>query len=225
MNHRLNSISHVMPMQRCENGEDVKDLADIDLLAIVLGTGTKGFDVIDMATYLLKHFGGLRGIATSGLRELSSVKGIGLKKAIKIKTSFEIGRRAITSEKIINHIGSPEAVWKLLLPETAGLEKEQFYVVMVNNKNHLLKKSLISVGTISQTIVHPREVFRDAIREGATSIIIAHNHPSGSVIPSDEDIMVTERLIETGKILGIPVVDHVIVADSKFCSMKERGYL
>ena len=225
MNHRLNSISHVMPMQRCENGEDVKDLADIDLLAIVLGTGTKGFDVIDMATYLLKHFGGLRGIATSGLRELSSVKGIGLKKAIKIKTSFEIGRRAIMSEKIINHIGSPEAVWKLLLPETAGLEKEQFYVVMVNNKNHLLKKSLISVGTISQTIVHPREVFRDAIREGATSIIIAHNHPSGSVIPSDEDIMVTERLIETGKILGIPVVDHVIVADSKFCSMKERGYL
>lgn len=225
MNHRLNSISHVMPMQRCENGEDVKDLADVDLLAIVLGTGTKGFDVIDMATYLLKHFGGLRGIATSGLRELSSVKGIGLKKAIKIKTSFEIGRRAITSEKIINHIGSPEAVWKLLLPETAGLEKEQFYVVMVNNKNHLLKKSLISVGTISQTIVHPREVFRDAIREGATSIIIAHNHPSGSVIPSDEDIMVTERLIETGKILGIPVVDHVIVADSKFCSMKERGYL
>ncbi len=225
MNHRLNSISQVMPMQRCEKGEDVKDLADIDLLAIVLGTGTKGFDVIDMATYLLKHFGGLRGIATSGLRELSSVKGIGLKKAIKIKTSFEIGRRAIMSEKIINHIGSPEAVWKLLLPETAGLEKEQFYVVMVNNKNHLLKKSLISVGTISQTIVHPREVFRDAIREGATSIIIAHNHPSGSVIPSDEDIMVTERLIETGKILGIPVVDHVIVADSKFCSMKERGYL
>jgi len=224
MNLKIKNFVHLTPLQRCENGEDLSNLSDLDLLTIIIGTGIKGFDVIDLASKLLKEFGGLNGVASSGVRELALIKGIGFKKAIRIKTSFELGKRTITFQRKIKNISSPEAVWKLLLPETVGLEKEQFYVVMINNKNHLLKKSLISIGTISQTIVHPREVFRDAIREGAASIIIAHNHPSGSVTPSQEDILVTERLIETGKILGIFVIDHVIIANSKYCSMKEQGY-
>ena len=174
---------------------------------------------------LLKDFGGLSGLAHSGLREISSIKGIGIKKAIRMHAAFEIGRRVITDRTGISHVDSPEAVWKLLLPEMAGLIKEEFRVMVLNNKNLLLKKSIISIGTVSEAIVHPREVFIDAIREGGSSIIVAHNHPSGVLTPSKEDILTTERIIEAGRIIGIPLLDHVIITNSSYLSMKEGGYL
>jgi DNA repair protein RadC len=125
----------------------------------------------------------------------------------------------------MNQLSTPLAVWELLLPETAGLQKEEFRVLVINNKNMLIKKSVVSIGTITEAIVHPREVFRDAIREGGSGIIVTHNHPSGNPSPSKQDIETTMRLIEAGKIVGIPLVDHIILTDSTFYSMKENGYI
>ncbi|MFC1671036.1 DNA repair protein RadC [Spirochaetota bacterium] len=225
MNLTLKKNSHMLPVQKCISGEDVKNLSDLEILAIIIGTGIKNNDVIDIASSVLKEFGGLSGLTNSGLREMGKNKGIGLRKAIRIHAAFEIGRRVITDRNLIEHVDSPEAVWKLLLPEMAGLQKEEFRVIVLNNKNHLLKKSVISIGTVSEAIVHPREVFIDAIREGGSSIIVAHNHPSGVLTPSKEDLITTERIGEAGKIIGIPLLDHVIVTNSSYLSMKEGGYL
>ncbi len=214
-----------LPVQKCIEGESVKNLSDTELLAIIIGTGTKEKDVIDLSSGIIKINGGLAAISRCGLRELSAEKGIGLKKAVKIQAAFELGRRAITGTHYINQLNTPLAVWELLLPETAGLQKEEFRVLVINNKNRLIKKSIVSIGTITEAIVHPREVFRDAIREGGSGIIVTHNHPSGNLSPSRQDIETTKRLIEAGKIVGIPLVDHIILTDSSYYSMKENGYI
>lgn len=215
----------LMPVQRCMNGEDVNNLPDHELLAIVLGTGTKYSDVFELSSVMLREFGGLAGLVTSGIREIARNKGIGLKKAIRIHAAFEMGRRVITAPVLRSSVNSPRMVWNLLLPDMAGSQKEEFWVLVLNNKNHLLKKSIISMGTVSEAIVHPREVFRDAIREGGSAIIIAHNHPSGSTEPSKEDIETSKRIAESGRIIGIPLLDHVIISDSSYLSLKEGGYL
>jgi len=214
-----------LPVQRCIEGDSVHDLSDIELLAVILGTGTKESDVLELSASLIKRSGGLTGVSRNGIREIASEKGIGLKKAVKIHAAFEIGRRVITERPDLKQINTPLAVWELLLPETAGLQKEEFRVLVINNKNMLIKKSVISIGTITEAIVHPREVFRDAIREGGSGIIVTHNHPSGVLSPSRQDIETTKRLIEAGKIVGIPVVDHIILTDTSFYSMKENGYI
>ncbi len=215
----------ILPVQKCLGGEDVKKLSDIELLAIVLNTGFKNNSVLGLSTCVLSEFGGLHGLFRSGIRELSMVKGIGLKKAIRIHAALEMGRRIISSREHPARIDSPRLVWELLLGEMAGLCREEFRVLILNNKNHLLKKCLVSVGTISESIVHPREVFRDAIREGGSGIIIAHNHPSGVASPSREDIQTTARIAECGKIIGIPLMDHVIITDTSYLSMREEGYV
>ena len=214
-----------LPVQRCIEGESVRELSDIELFAVILGTGTRGSDVLELSALLLKKSGGLSALARQGIREMASEKGIGLKKAVKIQAAFEIGRRVITERPDLKQISTPLAVWELLLPETAGLQKEEFRVLVINNKNMLIKKSIISIGTITEALVHPREVFRDAIREGGSGIIVTHNHPSGILTPSRQDIETTKRLIEAGKIVGIPVVDHIILTNSSYYSMKENGYI
>lgn len=214
-----------LPVQKCIDGESVKELSDIELLAVILGTGIKEKDVIELSASIIKKTGGLTAISRCGLREIAAEKGIGLKKAVKIQAAFELGRRAITGAPYMGQISTPLAVWELLLPETAGLQKEEFRVLVINNKNMLIKKSVVSIGTITEAIVHPREVFRDAIKEGGSGIIVTHNHPSGNPAPSRQDIETTKRLIEAGKIVGIPLVDHIILTDSSFYSMKENGYI
>ncbi len=214
-----------LPVQRCIEGESVKDLSDIELLAVILGTGTSGRDVLELSASIIKKTGGLNAVSRCGLREIASEKGIGLKKAVKIQAAFELGRRAISCAPYMTQISTPLAVWELLLPETAGLQKEEFRVLVINNKNMLIKKSIVSVGTITEAIVHPREVFRDAIKEAGSGIIVTHNHPSGNPSPSRQDIETTRRLVEAGKIVGIPLVDHIILTDSSFYSMKENGYI
>ena len=214
-----------LPIQKCIGGTSLQDLSDIELIAIIMGTGTKDSDVLDLSSKLIKNMGGLSAISRAGLREISSEKGIGLKKAVKIQAAFEIGRRAITDTTNIKIISSPDAAWNLLLPEIAGLQKEEFRVLVLNNKNMLLKKIIVSVGTITESIVHPREVFRDAIRESGSGIIVTHNHPSGNTTPSKQDIDTTLRLIEVGKIIGIPLLDHIIMTNLSYYSMKEHGYI
>ena len=224
MSSRINE-GYRLPVQRCIEGESVADLSDIELLAVILGTGTRERDVLELSASIIKKSGGLTAISRSGLREIASEKGIGLKKAVKIQAAFELGRRTLASIPLKKHLNTPLSVWELLLPETVGSQKEEFRVLVINNKNMLIKKSVISIGTITEAIVHPREVFRDAIREGGSGIIIAHNHPSGNPSPSRHDIETTRRLIEAGKIVGIPLIDHIIVADTSFYSMKENGYI
>jgi DNA repair protein RadC len=212
-----------LPLQRCIKGEDIRNLSDSDLLALILGTGTKSQDVIQLSSGILQNSGGLQGLRDSGLRELSVHSGVGLKKAVRISAALELGRRAFTVSEDLQRVDSPEAVWRLLLPEIAGFQREKFMVLVVNNKNMVLKKSLISIGTVSESIVHPREVFRDAIREGGSAIIISHNHPSGILTPSREDLITTERLVKAGRIIGIPLLDHIIVSGRSYYSMKESG--
>jgi len=214
-----------MPVQKCIAGEDISNLSDVELLAVIIGTGGKNSDVMELSSALIKKHNGLRGIRNAGIREIAVNCGIGLKKAVKIKTAFELGKRVLGSIDANYILCSPEAVWRYLLPEVAGLNREQFRVLVMNNKNILIKKSVVSIGTISEAIVHPREVFKEAIRESGSSIIVAHNHPSGEVNPSREDISTTKRLSEAGKLIGIPLLDHVIVCDSAYYSMKENGYI
>ncbi len=223
MRKEMKTVNSYLPLQRCIKGEDIRNISDPDLLAIIIGTGTKDRDVIQLSSGILKSSGGLQGLRDSGLRELSGHAGIGLKKAVRISAALELGRRAFTAAEDLQRVNSPEAVWRLLLPEMTGFGREKFIVLVVNNKNMVLKKSLISIGTVSESIVHPREVFRDAIREGGSAIIISHNHPSGILTPSREDIAATERLVEAGRIIGIPLLDHIIVSDRSYYSMKESG--
>lgn len=214
-----------MPVQRCIEGESVTDLSDIELLAVILGTGTKERDVIELSASILKKTGGLTAISRSGLREIAAEKGIGLKKAVKIQAAFELGKRTISAPPQRKHLSTPLDVYDLLLPETAGLQIEEFRVLVVNNKNMLIKKRVISIGTITEALVHPREVFRDAIRESGSGIIVTHNHPSGNSSPSKQDIETTKRLSDAGTIVGIPLIDHIILTDSDYYSMKENGYI
>jgi len=214
-----------LPVQKCIDGASVRDLSDTELLAVIVGTGIKDIDVLELSAKMIKNMGGLSAVSKAGLRELASEKGLGLKKAVKIQAAFEIGRRVITDITDLKHISSPDAVWNLILPEIACLQKEEFRVLVVNNKNMLLKKIIVSVGTITEAIVHPREVFRDAIKEAGSGIIVTHNHPSGNAQPSKQDIETTKRLVEAGKIVGIPLLDHIILTNSSYYSMKENGYM
>ncbi len=218
-------VDFKLPVQKCIDGESVRDLSDIELLAVIVGTGIKDIDVLELSSAIIKNMGGLSAVSRAGLREIAMEKGLGLKTAVKIQAAFEIGRRVITDITDLKHISSPGAVWNLLLPEIACLQKEEFRVLVVNNKNMLLKKTVVSVGTITEAIVHPREVFRDAIKEAGSGIIVTHNHPSGNASPSKQDIDTTKRLVEAGKIVGIPLLDHIILTNLSYYSMKENGYM
>lgn len=218
-------MRHHLPIQKCIAGGSVQDLSDPELLAIILGTGTRTVDVLELASFMVKQFGGLQGIHGSGLREMAQKHGVGMKKAVRIHAAFELGRRLLSAQNSSPVIDSPERVWKLLQPEMAALKREEFRVFILNNKNSILKKSTVSVGTVSEALIHPREIFREAIREAGASIIVAHNHPSGVLVPSREDISATRRIKEAGMIIGIELLDHVIIGQSSYLSMKEAGYL
>ena len=219
----INTMGALMPVEKCMGGHDVRVLSDAELLAVVLGTGCRSCTVLKLSESIMERFNGLYGIHKSGIRELADLRGIGNHKAVRIHSAFEMGRRVITNASAVRQVSSPEAVWRLLLPDLAGLQNERFFVLVLNNKNCLMKKSLISIGTASEALVHPREVFRDAIREGGAGIIISHNHPSGILSPSREDVAATRRLQEAGRIIGIPLLDHVIICNTSYFSMKENN--
>lgn len=213
------------PLQKCMAGEEITNLADHELLALILGSGVKNQDVYHIAFNLVIHFNSLAELYYAGLNELADNPGVGIKKAIRIKAAMELGRRMISQQNSFSLINSPEKVWKLLHPEMVHLKREEFRVLILNNKNHLLRKCIVSVGTACEALIHPREIFRDAIKESASSIIVAHNHPSGVTAPSREDIASSERIKKAGTILGIELIDHVIIGSSSYLSMKEAGYL
>jgi DNA repair protein RadC len=210
-----------LPVQRCINGDSVDDLSDAELIAILLGTGVKGKDVMECAFGLIQQFGSVSGIYHAGIREIASINGVGVVKAVRLKAAMELGKRLIAPRNYEESIDSPRMVWECLVGDIACSRQEEFWVMILDNKNRLIKKARISIGTISEALVHPREVFRDAIREAASSIIIAHNHPSGVLKPSVNDIEITKRVAQAGSIVGIQLLDHVIVTDNDYLSLRE----
>ena len=196
-----------------------------ELLQLILGRGVAGESVAVTAQKLLAQFGSLQKLAEASIEELSSIKGIGLAKAAQIKATFEISRRLSTQAPSYKskELTDPEKVYRLIKSKLKDYHKEHFYIIVLNSRGHSIAE--VSVGSLNASVVHPREVFAEAIRNKAASVIFAHNHPSGDPEPSEDDLEITKRLVESGKILGIEVLDHIIVAKDGFFSFKNKGLL
>lgn len=204
-------------------------LSDAELLAVLIRTGTRTESALMLAQRILKGDGAKSGLAyvvDASIEELSKIKGIGAAKSVQIKAAVELGRRISSfNRREQTAITGPRDIKHLLMDEMRFLEKEHFKAVLLNIKNHVISIEDISVGSLNTSIVHPREVFKPAIRRSSASIILVHNHPSGDPTPSREDIEVTQRLVESGKILGISVLDHVIIGNGSIVSLKEEGIM
>lgn len=203
-----------------------ESLSQAELLAILLRTGAQSESAIHIAQRLLGITGGLRGLADLSIEELTTIKGIGPAKAVQLKAGIELGRRMANSrltEPVI--IRSPQDAAEILTEQLRYLQKEHFICLFLNTKNHVIAQETLSMGSLNASIVHPREVFRAAMKCSSAAIICAHNHPSGDPTPSPEDISLTSRLIQAGEIVGIDVLDHLVIGDSSFVSLKEKGYM
>lgn len=208
----------------CEKGPQA--LGNSELLAILLRTGSQKQSALRLAEQLLEQQGGLAGLGSATAEDIEQVKGIGDAKATTILAAIELGRRVAflaNGEKPV--IRSPEDVAALLLPRFRYEKREHFLAVLLSTKNHVMKTAVISVGSLNASIVHPRELFREAINAHCASVILAHNHPSGDPTPSPEDISLSRKMREAGQLLDIPVLDHVILGDGNFVSLKEKGML
>lgn len=208
-----------------------ENVTDDVLLAIILGSGSRGLNVVDLARGMLKHFGSLTALAGATTEELEAFRGIGKAKAKTLKAALEIGKRlhdeALPGDTVIR---TPEDVAGLLAPRVRTLESEVFWVLHLNAKNVAKgRPKAVTKGLLNASLVHPREIFREAVRSAAAAVVLAHNHPSGDPTPSAEDIRITRQLIDAGKIVDIKVLDHVVLGrpgqDSgrPFTSMREEG--
>jgi DNA repair protein RadC len=201
-------------------------LSNAELLAILLRTGTFAESAVRLAQKILIEAGSLRNLVDMSKDQLMMIKGIGPAKALQIQASIELGRRlARTSMADTITIRSPQDVSTYLMEDLRYLQKEHFVCLFLNTKNHVIGQETLSMGSLNASIVHPREVFRAAIKRSSASIICVHNHPSGDPTPSPEDIQMTARLVEAGQIIGIEVLDHIILGDQNFVSLKEKGFM
>jgi len=202
-------------------------LTDAELIAILLRTGIKGQSAVNLAQKLLAHCEGLGGLShllqLRGVDAKKTVPGIGQVKMCQILAGLHLGFRTASNKVKIVDLSNPRAVFEHLAPLMSDLDHEEFCVVLLNAKNHVLEIATISQGTLTASLVHPREIFRPAIRRSAHAVILAHNHPSGDPTPSREDREVTQRLIESGKLLGIEVLDHLVIGRGRYTSFRERG--
>ena len=196
-----------------------------ELLQLILGRGIAGESVVITAQKLLSQFGSLQKLAEASIEELFSVKGIGLAKATQMKAAFEIGRRLSTQAAPYKskELTDPEKVYRLIKNKLKDYHKEHFYIIVLNSRNWSVAE--VSIGSLNASIVHPREVFAEAIKNKAASVIFVHNHPSGDPEPSEGDLITTKRLVEAGKILEIEVIDHIIITNNNFLSFKEHKLL
>ncbi|MGI5826399.1 MAG: RadC family protein [Patescibacteria group bacterium] len=213
------------PRERLQKyGAEVLSLSE--LLALILGSGIQGEPVTLTAQKLLSKFGSLKAMSEASLEDLVNIKGLGLAKATQIKACFEIARRIGGNE--IKTGGkklplTPKIIFELLRTKITRFAKEHFVVVSLDSRNTVLGVDTVSIGTLNASLVHPRETFEAAIARHAAQVIIAHNHPSGDVEPSQGDIDTTKRLKEAGELLGIEVIDHLIIGKNSYFSFREKG--
>lgn len=200
-------------------------LSDAQLLAILLRTGRKSRSAVEMANHLLKQFGGLAALKQLSVSELCSVNGIGPAKAAQILASLELGRRSLAQPLNLGlQALSSRDIYHHYHPLLRDMKRELFKLLMFDGKNRLIKEMTISTGSLSLNIVHPREVFKPAVRESASSVILLHNHPSGDPTPSPEDRELTRRLVKAGRIMGIKVLDHIVIGDGRYFSFADQGF-
>ena len=208
------------PRERLEK-QGPQVLSDAELLAVILKTGNKEENVIDMSNRLISKYG-FDKLSTCSLKELQEIKGIGSAKACQIVALFELNKRHSYSKLLGKPIKTAKDVFEYCSPKLSNLDREQFMILHLDAKNRIIKEDVVSIGALTGTIAHPREVFKSAIKESAHSVILVHNHPSGDPTPSDEDLKMTERLSEAGEILGIKVLDHVIVGKETYHSFNDN---
>lgn len=201
-------------------------LANEELLAILVGSGTKDQNAIELSRYLLENVFVKKELLFATPSELMEVKGIGVTKATRIVAGLELGRRLgmIDSYEKISY-SSPDTVAEYFYNHYKHTSNEEFVILLLDSKNKLIAMETISVGTINQTLVHPREVFRRAIKRSANAVILVHNHPSGDPTPSHEDVLISKRLKEVGDLVGIKVLDHIIVGSHRHTSLRERNII
>lgn len=201
----------------------VENLSNVDLLSIILRTGVKDINVTELATTILSQVGGINKLANVGIRELSNIKGMGSVKAITLLASIELGNRVNSKEIDFNmSFTNGEVVHNVFKRFFLNLNQEKFIAIFLDNKKRLISYKIISIGTVDKTIVHPRDIFNEAIKNTASSIIVMHNHPSGILNPSKEDIDLTRKLTECGKMMNIPVVDHIITNGKEYYSFYDK---
>jgi DNA repair protein RadC len=203
-------------------------LSDSELLAILINIGTEKFSAVDVAKKLIREYKSLRNIASLSVNDLRQKrnKGIGTAKAVTIVAAFELGRRiSVASSESNEPIRSPEDIKLRFGPKLRDLKQEVFMVLCLSSANKIINEKIITKGLLNSSLTHPREVFREAILENAASVILIHNHPSGNLEPSREDISITKQIVEAGKIIGISVHDHIIIAGDGCTSLMERGLI
>ena len=198
-------------------------LTDSELMGIVLKTGYKGTSAVDLGKSVLKSFNDLEGLEKTGLGELTALKGVGPAKAATLKAVVELAKRmaAMPAKRIVN-FSRPVSVFNYFRYKLRNKQEEYFYTLLLNRKNELIKETIVTKGTLTASVVHPREVLKPAISESAASFIAVHNHPSGDTEPSREDIDITRKLKESADIVGIQMLDHIIIGYDTYLSMFEQ---
>ena len=201
-------------------------LSHTELLAILLRTGTRRESAVHLAGRILQSCGSLSGLVDMSMEEMTAIRGIGPAKAVQLRAGIELGRRlsrAGREERLT--VRRPQDAADYLMEQLRYLKKEHFICLFLNTKNQLIAQETLSVGTLNASLVHPREVFRAAIKCSSASLICVHNHPSGDPTPSPEDVSLTRRLVEAGELVGIDVLDHLVIGEQSFVSLKERGLM
>jgi DNA repair protein RadC len=214
---------HDRPREKLER-HGVAGLGDNELLAVVLGSGSRSRDVLDLANALIEQAGGLHGLTRVDAAELRRIAGVGRARAAQVLAAIELGRRTLirTSEDR-PRLGTPRQLAAYLLPQFGARRVEQFGIVMLDTKHRMIRITIVSVGSLDTTVVHPREVFREAAAVSAAAIVLFHNHPSGDPTPSEDDLLLTSRMVNAGEVMGIDVLDHLILADQRYYSIVESG--
>lgn len=202
-----------------------ENLSDSELLSIILKTGTKGENVLDLAIRVLKELGSLKNLKDVSFDTLKTIKGIGSAKALELLVLSELAKRIYykNSNDLKEKYTTPESIYEKNKYLFDNLKQEHFYCLYLNSKKELIERKLLFMGTLNKSVVHPREIFKEAYKNSASSIVCMHNHPSGNYTPSGEDINLTNSLIKLGQINGIPVIDHLIITDDGYYSFYENN--
>ena len=216
---------HDRPREKLER-LGARGLGDNELLALVIGSGSRGADALGVANQLIEHAGGVHGLTRMGLDNLRLVSGVGPARAARVIAAVELGRRTLVRGVAERpQFVTPRQMAAYLLPQYGAGTVEQFGIVMLDTKHRVIRIRIVSVGSLDSTVVHPREVFREAASASAAAIVLFHNHPSGDPTTSPDDLVLTTRMVNAGGIMGIDVIDHLILADQRYFSVVEAGRL